>query len=50
MKTPDALAHVELPEDQEEKIMELLKRWFQWGECCTLEVDTELETCVVLEV
>ena len=38
-------------EYDEEKIAarKVAERWFQYGECVTLEIDTEKETCIVLE-
>ena len=59
MKTPDAVTNAleytdfsYIPEEnrdsESERIYKLCKKWFQYGECVTLEVDTEKETCVVL--
>lgn len=28
---------------------EVCKKWFRYGECVTLEVDTDAKTCTVLE-
>lgn len=65
MKTPDALseavceavgpAEVDLDDDQTnydliETITDMAKKkWFRYGECVTLEIDTDAGTCVVLE-
>ena len=32
------------------KIEKLCKKWFEYGEYVTLEIDTEKESCTVLEV
>jgi hypothetical protein len=54
MKNPDALekavkaaagkSHVE-----QEKLYKLASRWFLWGEILCVEIDTEAETCTVVE-
>ncbi len=53
MKTPDCCSRaIEQLQNQDidtYEIEKMLKRWFDWGECVTLEIDTEKETCVVLE-
>ena len=35
--------------DKKEEFEQFAKRWIEYGECVTLEIDTELNTCVVLE-
>lgn len=32
-----------------DEFKELAKKWIQYGECVTLEIDTEKKTCVVVE-
>ena len=27
----------------------MMEKWFEYGECVTLEIDTELKTCTVVE-
>lgn len=51
MKTPDCLYHVTdgMDEDVKYEFLELCEKWFKYGECVTLEVDTKLRRCVVLE-
>lgn len=44
----DELAAVK--EEKKDKAMELCGKWFEYGEYLTVEVDTEKETCKVLEV
>lgn len=31
------------------ELKELLSKWFRYGECVTIEIDTEAETATVLE-
>ena len=48
----------DMPEDEKEVIMEIriekaenvARKWFQYGEFLTVEIDTEAKTRVVLEV
>jgi hypothetical protein len=49
MKTPDCLEYAteHLSEEEKEKVMSVAKRWFEFGESVTLEIDTDAETCVV---
>lgn len=49
MKTPDCLEYAaeDLNEEEKEKFLSLCERWFRYGECVTLEIDTESETCTV---
>ena len=59
MKTPDGLddAIFECTRnltpgtiiDNELEIKKLCGKWFRYGECVTLEIDTEEKTCVVVE-
>lgn len=44
---PDEAA--ELIDMRVEKETEKLKRWFQWSEYLTIEVDTELMTATIVE-
>lgn len=37
-----------LRETKQKKLSELLKKWFEYSEYLTVEVDTEAETCVVI--
>lgn len=60
MKTPDALDYAlkaaldgnPLPEEEREELeceaREKLDHWFAWGECLTVEFDTEAMTANVL--
>lgn len=36
-------------ETRKEEIRSLCRKWFKWGEYLTVEIDTELETCIVIE-
>ncbi len=51
MKTPDCLDYAiqEATQDENEqrKIRELCSKWFEYGECVTLIVDTDKNTCRV---
>lgn len=38
----------ELIESRTERVAEECRRWFEYGEYLTVEVDTEAKTCVVL--
>ena len=52
MKTPDCI-YCSLPciyDDKYDEIAELCTKWFEYGEEVSLEVDTEKQTCTVLEV
>ena len=57
MKTPDGLntALNESCGDDDEYYSEVqdayqaAQKWFRWDEIVTLEIDTEKETCIVLE-
>lgn len=48
----DGLSEEELEvvkEKRKEHISELASKWFEFGEYLTVEIDTELKTCVVVE-
>jgi hypothetical protein len=49
-KTPDAVdcATEGLEEGEAEEVRRACKKWVEYGECLTVEVDTEAGTCVVL--
>lgn len=51
-KTPDAVADAvqNLSEDDTDEVNRHSKRWIEWGEAVTLELDTEAGTCEVLPV
>lgn len=38
-----------IKEHRKEKILELCSKWFEYSEYLTVEVDTEKETCIVIE-
>jgi len=40
----------DLVQEEYQEIESALKKWIQFGECCTLEFDTETGTAVVLPV
>lgn len=52
LKTPDAvenaLTGLNMDEHEQEATKKMCERWFKWGEYLTVEVDTEKQTCVVL--
>ncbi len=35
---------------REKKLADSCRRWFEYGECLTVEVDTDAGTCVVVPV
>lgn len=37
-------------EHREQEINAMCGKWFEWGEYLRVEIDTELKTCVVVEV
>lgn len=48
----------DLPEDEREMVRDeradkvrgfCVEKWFRWGEYVTLEIDTDAQTCVVVE-
>jgi len=49
-KTPDALDYAldGVPEEEREAVEEKCAKWFRYGECVTIEVDTDAGTAVVL--
>ena len=50
MKTADAISNaIEDIEDdrQKEEIKQLAEKWFRFGECITVVLDTEAKTCIV---
>lgn len=56
MKCPDALDRAISenidPNDEDqnpEQIKDICDKWFECGECVTLEIDTDAGTCIVLE-
>lgn len=49
-KTPDVLDYVLKHEPDAEGIEEKLSKWIKYGECITIEFDTEAMTAKVLEV
>lgn len=61
LKTPDvledsineAINNLPDPDQDQESKDEILKKcgqWFEYGECLTVEIDTEKNTCTVLKV
>lgn len=36
-------------ERRSQAIAALCAKWFEWGECLCVEIDTDTKTCVVLE-
>jgi len=36
-------------EDQEQIALSVAKKWFEYGEYITVEIDTETKTCIVVE-
>jgi len=51
-KTPDAVEYAleNLSEDEKKSVESLIETWVEYGECLTVEVDTEAKTCVVLPI
>ena len=50
-KTPDVLADAlqELGDEYDQlPVRALCERWIRYGECVTVEIDTETETCTVV--
>lgn len=37
-----------LEESRQEKISDICRKWFEYGEYLTVEIDTEQETCAVV--
>lgn len=53
MKSPDALDFAienDITIEDKVSVRELCEKWFRFGEYVELEVDTEAETCKVLEI
>lgn len=51
-KTPDVLHYAMdgLTPEQKDEVEELARRrWLEYSECITVEIDTKAETCVVVE-
>ncbi len=48
MKTPNALSDsisdAELEEEDEEVVREIANQYFSYGECVTIEIDTDFES------
>lgn len=52
-KTPDVVDEsIQEIENQEEAVMvsNLARKWIQYGEYITVEIDTEKETCIVVPI
>lgn len=51
MKTPDCLDYATeyLNEEDKTKLLQIARKWFSYREYVSLEIDTEKETCIVLE-
>lgn len=53
MKTPDCFEYavdgVEIDETTECKLKKVFKKFFSYDEYLTVEIDSETETCVVIE-
>jgi hypothetical protein len=51
-KTPDAVDYAteDVPEEEMQAVKSVIAKWVKYGECITVEVDTEKETCTVLPV
>jgi hypothetical protein len=51
LKTPDALEDAinAAPEDEQEGLRDLCLKWFRYGECVTLCIDTVEEVCYAEE-
>lgn len=50
---PDGLTAAErdmLKESRQDTFSEYMRRWFQFGEYITVEIDTDAKTCTVCEV
>ena len=50
-KTPDVLHYAmeDLTPDEKDEVEVLARKWLEYSECLTVEIDTEAETCVVVE-
>jgi hypothetical protein len=51
-KTPDVVDYAveELAEEQREEAKQACEKWVDYGECLTVEIDTEKGTCEVIPV
>ena len=52
LKTPDAVENaIEdiMDLDEREKARELCSKWFRWGECVSIGIDTKEGTATVIE-
>lgn len=51
IKSPESLHYVcqDLTEDEAARLKEVARKFFKYDENLTLEIDTEKETCIVLE-
>ena len=51
-KTPDAVFYAEedMSEDDKAKFEAIAKKFIEYGECLTVEIDTDTGTCVVVPV
>jgi len=49
-KTPDTVDYAleDLSEEDKGAAQEVIKKFVEYGECLTVEIDTELETCDVI--
>lgn len=49
-KTPDAVDNAieDLSEEEAAKVLSITKKYIKYGECVTLEVDTDNETITVI--
>lgn len=49
-KTPDVTDHAleDVPEDQRSAVKQLMRKWVEWDEYLTVEIDTKKETCTVV--
>lgn len=51
-KTPDAMFYAEEDMSEEDKVKfeAIAKKFIEYGECLTVEIDTDAGTCVVVPV
>lgn len=49
-KTPDVLDYAieNLDENEQNIAREVAKKWIKYGECCSIEIDTDTGTATVL--
>lgn len=52
LKTPDAIdnALMDVPDEIKGNVRNVLEKWLKWGECLTVEIDTDTETCIPIPV